>query len=164
MPGPAPALARALLPEAPGDLEPLDTLTIVEIPGYAVGASVALETLADALAAVRLGGVLAIALGALADRRGRRLGPSLALLVCIGATGAGAAAPHLATPAGAPAWPAGRAPSRGRVPPPTASAPPVRQGPVGQGPPPSGRRGRAADGSTTSAWAQRPSPRLLATR
>ena len=54
----------------------------------------------DALAAVRIGGVLAIALGALADRRGRRLVLSAALLVCIGSTVAGAAAPNLATLAG----------------------------------------------------------------
>ena len=51
----------------------------------------------DALVAVRIGGVLAIALGALADRRGRRLVLSVALLVCIGSTVAGAASPNLAT-------------------------------------------------------------------
>jgi MFS family permease len=49
----------------------------------------------DALAAVRVGGVLAIGLGALADRRGRRLILSLGLLICIGSTVLGAAAPNL---------------------------------------------------------------------
>ena len=54
----------------------------------------------DALAAVRIGGVLAIALGALADRRGRRVILSVALFTCIVATVAGAASPNLATLAG----------------------------------------------------------------
>jgi len=54
----------------------------------------------DALAAARIGGVLAVGLGALADRRGRRLILSLALFTCIGATVAGAFAPDLATLAG----------------------------------------------------------------
>jgi MFS family permease len=54
----------------------------------------------DALAAARLGGVLAVGLGALADRRGRRLILSLALFTCIGATVAGTFAPDLATLAG----------------------------------------------------------------
>jgi MFS family permease len=54
----------------------------------------------DALAVARIGGVLAVALGALADRRGRRLILSLALFTCIGATVAGAFAPDLATLAG----------------------------------------------------------------
>jgi MFS family permease len=49
----------------------------------------------DALASVRVGGALAIALGALADRRGRRLVLSLALLVCIGSTVLGALSPNL---------------------------------------------------------------------
>jgi MFS family permease len=54
----------------------------------------------DALAAARIGGVLAIGLGALADRRGRRLILSLALFTCIGSTVVGAFAPNLATLAG----------------------------------------------------------------
>jgi MFS family permease len=54
----------------------------------------------DALAAARIGGVLAVGLGALADRRGRRLILSLALFTCIGATVAGAFSPDLATLAG----------------------------------------------------------------
>ena len=54
----------------------------------------------DALAAARIGGVLAVALGALADRRGRRLILSLSLFTCIGATVAGAFAPDLAALAG----------------------------------------------------------------
>jgi MFS family permease len=54
----------------------------------------------DALAAARLGGILAVGLGALADRRGRRLILSLALFTCIGATVAGTFAPDLATLAG----------------------------------------------------------------
>ena len=49
----------------------------------------------DALAAVRIGGVLAVGLGAVADRRGRRLILSVALFTCIGATVAGAFAPDL---------------------------------------------------------------------
>lgn len=49
----------------------------------------------DALASVRVGGALAIALGALADRRGRRLVLSLALLICIGSTVLGALSPNL---------------------------------------------------------------------
>ncbi len=44
----SPALAAALLPEAPDDLQPLDTLTILDTLGYPVGQSVALETLARA--------------------------------------------------------------------------------------------------------------------
>ncbi len=54
----------------------------------------------DALAAARIGGVLAVGLGALADRRGRRLILSAALFICIGATVAGAFSPDLATLAG----------------------------------------------------------------
>jgi MFS family permease len=50
----------------------------------------------NAFAAVRIGGLLAIALGALADRRGRRRVLTLALLTSIGATAAGALAPSLA--------------------------------------------------------------------
>jgi MFS family permease len=50
-----------------------------------------------ALAAVRLGGLIAIGLGALADRRGRRLLLMLSLIGCIGSTVAGALAPNLAT-------------------------------------------------------------------
>ena len=50
-----------------------------------------------ALAAARVGGVLAIGLGALADRRGRRLILLAALLICIGSTVAGALSPNLAT-------------------------------------------------------------------
>jgi MFS family permease len=49
----------------------------------------------DALAAVRVGGVLAIGLGALADRRGRRIVLTLALMVCIASTVLGAVAPNL---------------------------------------------------------------------
>jgi MFS family permease len=51
----------------------------------------------DALAAVRIGGVIAVGLGALADRRGRRVILSLSLLGCIASTVAGALAPNLAT-------------------------------------------------------------------
>jgi hypothetical protein len=47
----------------------------------------------DALAAVRIGGIIAIGLGAMADRRGRRLILSAALLVCIASTVAGALVP-----------------------------------------------------------------------
>jgi len=43
-----PALAAAMLPDAPEDLLPLDTLTIVDSLRYAVGQTVALETLAEA--------------------------------------------------------------------------------------------------------------------
>ena len=50
----------------------------------------------DALAAVRVGGVIAIGLGALADRRGRRLVLSVALLACIASTVLGAVVPNLA--------------------------------------------------------------------
>ena len=50
----------------------------------------------NAFAAVRVGGLLAIVLGALADRRGRRAILTLALVLCIGSTVAGAAAPDLA--------------------------------------------------------------------
>jgi len=50
----------------------------------------------NALAAVRLGGILAIALGAMADRRGRRLILTVSLLVCIVSTVLGALAPDLA--------------------------------------------------------------------
>ncbi|HET6775211.1 MAG TPA: MFS transporter [Acidimicrobiales bacterium] len=49
----------------------------------------------DALAAVRIGGIIAIGLGAMADRRGRRLILSAALLVCIASTVAGALVPNL---------------------------------------------------------------------
>jgi MFS family permease len=49
-----------------------------------------------ALGAVRVGGLLAILLGALADRRGRRLLLNASLLGCIAATVAGAVAPNLA--------------------------------------------------------------------
>jgi MFS family permease len=49
----------------------------------------------DALAAVRVGGIIAIGLGAIADRRGRRLILSAALLVCIASTVAGALVPDL---------------------------------------------------------------------
>ncbi|HET6950802.1 MAG TPA: MFS transporter [Acidimicrobiales bacterium] len=49
----------------------------------------------NALAAVRLGGVLAIGLGTLADRRGRRMILTASLLACIGSTVLGAAAPSL---------------------------------------------------------------------
>jgi MFS family permease len=54
------------------------------------------EAQGDAFAAVRVGGVIAIALGALADRRGRRLVLSLSLLTCIGSTVLGAVVPNLA--------------------------------------------------------------------
>ncbi len=50
-----------------------------------------------ALAAVRIGGVVAIGLGMAADRRGRRLVLSLSLLGCIVATALGALSPDLAT-------------------------------------------------------------------
>jgi len=50
-----------------------------------------------ALGAVRVGGLLAILLGALADRRGRRLLLNASLLGCIAATVAGAVAPNLPT-------------------------------------------------------------------
>jgi MFS family permease len=50
----------------------------------------------NAFSAVRIGGLLAIALGALADRRGRRLVLTGAILTSIVATAAGAAAPSLA--------------------------------------------------------------------
>jgi MFS family permease len=50
----------------------------------------------NAFAAVRFGGLLAIALGALADRRGRRLALSLALGASIASTVIGAVAPGLA--------------------------------------------------------------------
>lgn len=50
----------------------------------------------DALAAVRIGGILAIYLGVVADRRGRRMVLSLSLLGCVAATAAGALAPSLA--------------------------------------------------------------------
>jgi len=49
----------------------------------------------DALASVRVGGLIAIGLGALADRRGRRLILSAALFVCIAATVAGTLVPNL---------------------------------------------------------------------
>ncbi|HEX6421027.1 MAG TPA: MFS transporter [Acidimicrobiales bacterium] len=49
----------------------------------------------DALAAVRIGGVIAIYLGAVADRRGRRLVLSLSLLACVATTALGAVAPSL---------------------------------------------------------------------
>jgi penicillin G amidase len=48
-----PALAAALLPEAPEDLLPLDTLTVIDTLRYPVGQTVALESLASALTAVR---------------------------------------------------------------------------------------------------------------
>ena len=50
----------------------------------------------DALAAVRIGGIIAIGLGALADRRGRRLLLAGALFTSIASTVAGAFAPSLA--------------------------------------------------------------------
>ncbi len=50
----------------------------------------------NSFSAVRIGGLLAVALGALADRRGRRLVLTAALLTSIGATAAGAVAPSLA--------------------------------------------------------------------
>ncbi len=43
-----PALAAALLPEEPGALLPLDTLTILDTLGYPLGQSVARDTLAEA--------------------------------------------------------------------------------------------------------------------
>jgi MFS family permease len=49
-----------------------------------------------ALSAGRLGGLLAIALGAMADRRGRRIILLLSLGTCIGSTVAGAFSPNLA--------------------------------------------------------------------
>ncbi len=57
------------------------------------GASTAAQ--GDAFAAVRIGGVLAVGLGILADRRGRRLILSLSLLGCIASTVLGAFAPNL---------------------------------------------------------------------
>ena len=57
------------------------------------GASTASQ--GDAFAVVRIGGVIAVALGALADRRGRRIILSVSLLVCIGATVLGAFSPDL---------------------------------------------------------------------
>src|SRR5690606_25967115 len=48
-----PALAAALLPEAPEELLPLDTLTMVDTLRYPFGQSVALETLAEAYEAAR---------------------------------------------------------------------------------------------------------------
>jgi penicillin G amidase len=48
-----PALARALLPEGPQDLLPLDTLTIIDTLRYPLGQEIALETLAEAWQAVR---------------------------------------------------------------------------------------------------------------
>jgi MFS family permease len=51
----------------------------------------------DAFAAVRIGGVIAVGLGALADRRGRRLILSLSLVGCIVSTALGAFAPSLVT-------------------------------------------------------------------
>jgi putative MFS transporter len=51
----------------------------------------------DAFAAVRVGGIIAVGLGALADRRGRRLILSLSLLACIASTVLGAFAPNLMT-------------------------------------------------------------------
>jgi MFS family permease len=50
-----------------------------------------------ALSAARLGGVLAIALGALADRRGRRIILLVSLATCVGSTVLGGLAPNLAT-------------------------------------------------------------------
>jgi MFS family permease len=50
----------------------------------------------NAFAAVRVGGLIAIALGASADRRGRRLILTLSLLGCVAATVLGALAPSLA--------------------------------------------------------------------
>ena len=57
------------------------------------GASTAAQ--GDAFAAVRVGGVIAVGLGALADRRGRRLILSLSLLGCIVTTMLGALSPNL---------------------------------------------------------------------
>lgn len=57
------------------------------------GASTAAQ--GDAFAAVRIGGVLAVGLGMLADRRGRRLILCLSLFGCIAATVLGAFAPNL---------------------------------------------------------------------
>jgi MFS family permease len=51
----------------------------------------------EAFAAVRVGGVIAVGLGALADRRGRRLILSLSLVGCIVSTALGAFAPNLVT-------------------------------------------------------------------
>lgn len=48
-----------------------------------------------ALSAARIGGLLAIALGALADRRGRRLVLLVALTACVGSTVLGALSPNL---------------------------------------------------------------------
>ena len=50
----------------------------------------------NAFAAVRVGGLIAIVLGAWADRRGRRAILTLSLLTCIGSTVLGALAPSLA--------------------------------------------------------------------
>jgi MFS family permease len=51
----------------------------------------------DAFAAVRVGGIIAVGLGAVADRRGRRMILSLSLLGCIVSTALGALAPNLVT-------------------------------------------------------------------
>jgi penicillin G amidase len=48
-----PALARALLPEGPEDLLPLDTLTIIDTLRYPLGEEIALETLEEAWHSVR---------------------------------------------------------------------------------------------------------------
>jgi penicillin amidase len=48
-----PALAAALLPEAPEDLMPLDTLTMLDTLDYPVGRTIALETLSEAYTAAR---------------------------------------------------------------------------------------------------------------
>jgi putative MFS transporter len=53
-----------------------------------------------ALSTARLGGILAIALGAMADRRGRRVMLLVSLAACIGSTVLGALSPNLATLAG----------------------------------------------------------------
>jgi MFS family permease len=53
-----------------------------------------------ALSAARIGGLLAIALGVAADRRGRRLLLLVSLLICIASTVAGGFAPNLAVLAG----------------------------------------------------------------
>jgi MFS family permease len=50
-----------------------------------------------ALSAARLGGLLAIALGAMADRRGRRIILLVSLATCVGSTLLGALSPNLAT-------------------------------------------------------------------
>jgi MFS family permease len=50
-----------------------------------------------ALSGARLGGVLAIALGTMADRRGRRIMLLVSLGLCIGSTVAGALSPNLVT-------------------------------------------------------------------